>query len=80
MVAPEGIDNTAAERAFATVIVELATAPPESSERQKTSGAVSLVCMPQLLTVPTVGAGTPDPQSCPSVLPISTKSPTWFAW
>jgi hypothetical protein len=80
-VAPAGRLSTAVERAVAGVIVVSAVAPPESAARQKTSGEVSLDCMPQLLaTVPTVGFGVCEPQSCASVLPTSTKSPTWFAW
>ncbi len=62
-------------RDWALVMPLLATADALSPDCQKTSGAVSEVLLPQLLTVPTTGAGTPAPQSEPSVLPSSTKSP-----
>jgi hypothetical protein len=76
--------RTAVDRAVAAVIELSAVAPPLSAERQNTSGEVSLTLplVPQFPTVPTTGVGTceADRQSCPSVLPIRTKSPAWFAW
>jgi hypothetical protein len=79
IVAPVGIASTAVLREFARVIEVSALAVPTASfDRQKTSGAVSAVLMPQAPTVPTMGAGTPGPQSYPSVLPTRTKSPCWF--
>jgi hypothetical protein len=79
-VAFVGMVRIAVDRAVAGVIEVSAVAVLES-ERQNTSGDVSLVCEPQLLaTDPTVGAGVWDPQSCASVLPITRMSPTWFAW
>jgi hypothetical protein len=81
IVAPDGIESTAVLRDCASVTVLLAfAAAVSSSERQKTSGAVSEVFVPQALTAPTRGAGTPVWQFCPSVLPSSTKSPFWFTW
>jgi hypothetical protein len=60
--------------------MEAAAVAFASSERQKTSGAVSVVLLPHEPTVPTSGAGTPAPQSWPKVLPMRTKSPFWSTW
>jgi hypothetical protein len=76
MVAPAGIESTAVLRDCARVtVLSAAAAGVASSERQKMSGAVSLVLVPHAPTVPSTGAGTPAPQFCPSVLPSRTKSP-----
>jgi hypothetical protein len=76
IVAFAGIASTAVLRDCASVTVLSALAvDAASSDRQKMSGAVSVVLVPHAPTVPTTGAGTPAPQFWPSVLPISTKSP-----
>jgi hypothetical protein len=76
IVAPVGIVSTAVLRELASAIAVFAAAVPvASSDCQKTSGAVSAVLVPHAPTVPTSGAGTPGPQSYPSVFPKSTKSP-----
>ena len=80
MVAPAGRVSIAVERALPTAMVSSALAAAGSSMRQKTSGPRSLVFEPHAPTVPTTGAGTCERQSCPSVLPMRTKSPTWLAW
>ena len=78
--APVGKISIAVLRAWALVMLVSAAAEPLSAARQNTSGAVSDVFVPQAPTVPTTGAGTPGPQSYPSVLPSSTKSPCWLTW
>ena len=80
MVAPAGIASIAVERASVTAMPSLAAALPESADRQNTSGVSSDVWLPHAPTVPTTGAGVPEPQSYPSVLPMRTKSPAWLAW
>jgi hypothetical protein len=64
MLAPLGMASMAVLRASARPSDVLAAAAPfVSSARQKTSGAVSAVFVPQAPTVPVTGAGTPAPQS-----------------
>ncbi len=80
-VAPLGMERTAVLRAPARPTGMPAVAVGTvSSERQNTSGAVSDVLLPHAPTVPTNGAGTPGPQSNPSVFPTTTKSPFWSTW
>jgi hypothetical protein len=82
--APFGRLSTEVLRAWATVMLVLASAAPSIGEsaRQNRSGAESVTFWPHMFafTVPTTGAGVPGAQSCPSVLPIRTKSPCWLTW
>ncbi len=74
--APGGSDKTAVDRRVLTTLMSARASPePGVSEAQKASIASSAVLVPQTPMVPTTGAGTPRAQSCPTVLPMSAKSP-----